>query len=154
MATQDFRVYVSGGTVTLDDWGQAMAAPEEQLPELDEAQKEAAKFVRMGEQKYARGVLAEQLGKKRQEEKGRRLGELIGSMLERTADGWILDSLVRKGAELKWIARFTAEGRGREVEIPLELADDAVDSSDRYSRIKLEEILKQRLDLVTKQVSS
>jgi len=154
MATQGFQVYISGGTVSLDDWRQAKAAPDDQLPELDTAQKEAAKFVRMAEQEYARGVLAEQLGRKRQQEKGRRLGELIGDILERTASRWTLDSLVRKGTETVWVARLTADGRGTEVSIPLELAEDAVDSKDRYPRVKLEELLKQRLGPAPERVPS
>jgi hypothetical protein len=68
MATQDFRVYVSGGTGTLDAWRQAMSSPESDLPPLSEAHKETARFVRMGEPEYARGVLADELRSKREQE--------------------------------------------------------------------------------------
>jgi|SRR5271165_861987 len=152
MATQDFRVYISGGTVTLDDWRQAMSAGEEDLPKLDEAQKEAARFVKMSEPEYARGVLADEIGSKRQQERGKRLGEAIGDILKRTGKPWILDSLVRRGTEGRWIARFTSDDRGAEVEIPIELADDVMDSNDRYPLVKLEELLKGRLGTASDQV--
>jgi hypothetical protein len=147
MATQDFRVFVSGGTVTLDAWRQAMSAPESDLPPLSEAQKEAARFVRMGEPEYARGVLADELGSKRQQEKGRRLGEIIGEILDQSGKRWRLDSLVRKGVRFQWTARFEGAGSDREVEIPFDLANDVVEGGDPYSKSRLARLLAGKLEL-------
>ena len=49
MAAQDFRVYISGGTVSLDDWRLAMEANERELPPLSEAQKDTAQRIGMAE---------------------------------------------------------------------------------------------------------
>jgi|ERR1700722_5461840 hypothetical protein len=147
MATQEFRVHISGGTVSMEDWRQALAAPESDLPALSEAQKEAARFVRMGEPEYARGVLADQLGSKRQQEKGRHLGEIIGEILDRSGQRWRLESLLRKGVQSQWIARFEGSGADREVEIPIDLADDVLESGDPVSKNRLLRLLTGKLEL-------
>jgi hypothetical protein len=146
MATQGFRVHISGGTVSVTDWSKAMAAPESELPPLSEAQKEAARFVRMNEPEYARGVLADQLGSKRQQEKGRRLGEIIGEILGQSGLRWRLDSLVRKGVHFQWIARFEGPGGDRLVEIPIDLADDVIESGDLSSKDRLLRLLTGKFE--------
>ncbi len=130
----------------MGDWRQALSAPESDLPPLSEAQREAARFVRMGEPEYARGVLADQLGSRRQQEKGRRLGEIIGEILDQSGTRWRLDSLVRKGVQFQWIAQFEGSGPDREVEIPIDLADDVVASGDSYSKNRLSRLLTGKLE--------
>jgi hypothetical protein len=146
MAAQDFRVDVSGGTVSIDAWRQAREAAEGDLPSLDEAQKEAAQKIGMTEAEYARGILADEIAKKSQEIRGKRLGEIISEYLTRAGQGWELSSLVRKGVRQVWIARFEATGRASEVEIPLELADDVVDSGGLFSRGQLDSLLSAKLE--------
>jgi hypothetical protein len=146
MATQDFRVHVSGGTVSLDAWRQAMDAAESDLPKLSEAQIEAAHKVGMEEKAYARGILAEIIAENRQQEIGKRLGQIITEFLNRQGREWELSSLVRRGIHCIWIARFEASGRAGEVEIPLELADDVVDSEDPFSKGRLENLLLSTLE--------
>jgi hypothetical protein len=146
MSTQDFRVHIAGGTVSLDAWRQAMEATERQLPPLSEAQREAARIVEMSEPEYARGVLADQIGKERQQEIGRRLGAVVGEILDRIEQGWKLESLVRRGADFVWLARIESPGLAEEVEIPADLADDVVDSEEAVSRNRLERLLRGKLD--------
>jgi hypothetical protein len=146
MAGQDFRVQISGGSVSLDDWRQAMTAAEAELPGLTENQKKAARIVAMTEHEYARGVLADELGRKRQLENGRLLGAIIGEMLNGSGRRWRLYSLVRKGVQFQWIARFEGPGTDREVEIPIELADDVVESGDSFSKNRLERLLAGKLE--------
>ncbi|MGD0831940.1 MAG: hypothetical protein ABR907_13410 [Terracidiphilus sp.] len=154
MATQGFQVFVSGGHVSLDDWREAMVAPEKELPELSENQREAARFVAMAESEYARGVLADELGKNRQQGKGNRLGQVVSDLLGRLGQGWKLDSLTRRGTEFVWVARVNLMGREVEAEIPLDLADDVVDSGDPSSRSRLEELLRARLEIVPRRAVS
>jgi hypothetical protein len=154
MATQDFRVYVAGGTVSLDAWRQAMEATERQLPPLSEAQREAARIIEMSEPEYARGVLADQIGKERQQEIGRRLGTVVGEILDRIGPGWKLESLVRKGADFVWLARIESAGLAEEVEIPVDLADDVVDSGEAASRNRLERLLSGKLDSPARRAAS
>jgi hypothetical protein len=146
MATQEFQVYLSGGTVSLDAWRQAMEAEESDLPALSEAQSEAAHKVGMAEPEYARGVLAGEIGEQSQREKGRRLGEIINQILNRAGQGWKLESLVRKGADFVWIARLGTAGEAGEVAIPLDIADDVVDSEEPFSRGKLENLLTNGIE--------
>lgn len=146
MAAQDFRVYVSGGTVSLDAWRQAMETKESDLPILSESQREAAHRVGMEEKEYARGILADDIAERRQQEKGRRLGEIINEFLNRAGQGWELSSLVRRGVDRVWIARFDASGGASEIEIPLELADDVVDSGDPFSKGQFDRLLLTKLD--------
>jgi hypothetical protein len=146
MATQDFRVHISGGTVSLDNWGLAMEADERDLPLLSEAQKEVAQRIGMPEPEYARGVLAETFGEREQQKKGRRLGELIGDVLSRAGQGWRLETLIRRGTESVWVARFESEGDSSQIEIPLEIADDAVDSGGAFEKSRLEKFILAGLD--------
>lgn len=146
MATQEFRVSVSGGTVSLDAWRRAMEAGESDLPALSEAQREAAHKIGMAEAEYARGILADEIAGRRQLERGKRLGALINEFLNRAGQGWELSSLVRRGVDRIWIARFDTSGRASEVEIPLELADDVVDSGEPFSKGQLESLLLNKLE--------
>ena len=154
MATQGFQVYISGGNVSLDDWRQAMVAPEKELPMLSENQREAARFVGMAESEYARGVLADELGRNRQQGKGKRLGSVIGEILDRIGQGWRLDSLIRKGVEFAWIARLEGEGYKTEVTIPLDLAEDVSDSEDQFPKGRLEAILRAHLESISRRAAS
>jgi hypothetical protein len=146
MATQDLRVAISGGVVSLDAWRQAMEADESALPSLNEAQKEAARIVAMPEKEYARGILADEIGKRRQQEIGKSLGATISQILEQSGGAWKLESLLRKGTEHKWIANIVSGNRSDEVEIPIDLAEDVVESSDLASRERLERLLNARLE--------
>jgi len=146
MASPDFQIHISGGTVSIDDWRQANVAAETDLPALDEAQKEAALKLGMSDVEYARGVLADEIGRERQQERGKRLGEVIKDFLGRSRQAWELSSLVRKGIDEVWIARFEDAGRASKVEIPLELADDVVDSDDPFSRAKFDRLLTENLE--------
>lgn len=146
MATQDFQVYISGGTVSLDDWRLAMEANELELPPLSQAQKDAAQRIGMAEPEYARGVLAEIYGEREQQKKGKRLGEIIVDCLDQTGRGWRLDALIRRGAEGVWIARAEGEGISSQIEIPLELVDDVVDSGGTSRKREMEELILAVLD--------
>jgi hypothetical protein len=146
MASPDFQIHISGGTVSIDDWRRANEAAEADLPALDKAQKEAALKLGMTDAEYARGVLADEIGRKHQQERGKRLGEVIKNLLGRSNQTWELSSLVRKGIDDVWIARFEDAGRASKVEIPLELADDVVDSGDPFSKAKLDRLLTEKLE--------
>jgi hypothetical protein len=123
-----------------------MNAPEGELPGLTEEQKEAAQIVHMAEPEYARGVLADELGRRRQSEKGRILGEIIRGILDESGQSWRLDTLVRKGLRFQWIARFEGPDCERDVEIPIDLADDVVESGDLVSRNRLQRLLTGKLE--------
>jgi hypothetical protein len=108
----------------------------------------------MEESEYARGVLADDLGRNRQQEKGRKLGQVISGLLDELEPGWKLDSLIRRGTEFMWIARVDGKGHEVEVETPLDLADDVVDSESLSPRNRLEELLRAGLESVPRRAVS
>lgn len=146
MTARDFRVHISGGTVSLDDWRLAMEAEERELPLLSEAQKDIALRIGMADSEYARGVLAEMIGEREQLEKGRRLGRFIVDCLDQTGLGWRLEALIRRGTEGVWVARVEAEGASSPIEIPIELADDVVDSDGASRKSELERLILVELE--------
>ena len=154
MAAQDFRVSVSGGVVSLDAWRRAMEAEESELPPLSSAQKEAARIVSMAEPEYARGVLADEIGWRRQQEIGKRLGEITGDILDAIGGGWELESLVRKGVDRIWVAYFVSADRMDELQVPVDLANDVVESGDPVSRKRLEWLLRGKFDSPARRAAS
>jgi hypothetical protein len=146
MATENFRVYISGGTVSLDAWRLAKEALESDLPELSEGQKEAAQMIGMAEPEYARGVLAEAIGERRQQEIGRQLGQVIGEIIDRAGLGWKLELLARRGAESIWVAGFDLDGQATQIEIPLDLAEGVVGPQGSLGRNRLERLILTELD--------
>jgi hypothetical protein len=146
MATEEFRVYISGGTVSLDDWRLAMSADDRELPELNEAQKEAALKIGIDEPEYARGVLAESIGEKRERERGRQFGALLSEILDRVHKGWRLESLIRKGVDSVWVIRLEAAGSTREIKIPFDFVDEAVDFKASFGKIRLENFIAAQLE--------
>jgi hypothetical protein len=152
MATEQFRVLVSGATSSADDWFAAMNAPEADLPVLNEDQKSVAQKFEISEAEYARGVLTHDLGEKRQMLRGERLGAYISSILSTLGPGYGLVSLIYKGVDDIWIGSVqTPMGIGA-VRIPLELADDVLD----FGNPSMIERLKDRVthDLGVQSVSA
>jgi hypothetical protein len=125
-----FQVFVSGTSGgTSEDWKRAMNAPESALPQLTEQQKEVAQRMGIPEEEYARGVLVGKFTEQRQIERGKRLGEHIEGVLQELGSAYYaLEALVREDVKARWVARITTPTAIRNVAIPLDLADDVVDS--------------------------
>jgi hypothetical protein len=81
------------------------------------------------EEEYARGVLVGKFTEQRQIERGKRLGEHIEGVLQELGSAYYtLEALVREDVKARWVARITTPKAIRNVAIPLDLADDVVDS--------------------------
>lgn len=154
MATHDFQIYISGSTSSSEDWRRAMEAPEGELPSLNDEQKEVARKFEMSESEYARGVLVHEIGEKRQQERGKKLGRQIVEILERYRPGYSLDALMRKGVDFVWLARIESAGRLSVVKIPLDIADDVIDSGDVEILNKLKSLLLGELDRLNMSAAS
>ena len=130
MATQHFQVYIQGtGGGSPEDWKRAMHAREEELPKLSKEQSEIAKRMEIGEKDYARGVLAGAYAEQRNKARGERLGERVDQILSGLGSDYALDAVIREGTEFRWIARVVTPTGVRNVVVPLDLADDVIDSS-------------------------
>ena len=141
MATERFEIFISGVTSSPEEWKRALEAPKDDLPELDNDQKEVAKRFRISSEEYARGVLAGLYGETRQRERGQKLGESIEKVLGGLDKSYRLLAVIREGVKFRWMIRIETPGGIRNLSIPLELADDVIDSG----LAEMLEELKQRV---------
>jgi len=123
-----FEVYISGTSSTAEEWKQALEADKSRLPVLDSEQKEVARRFQISEEDYARSVLAGQLSEDRHKERGKRLGEAASQVLEGLGSGYRLDAVLRKGTDFKWLLRIENPKGFTIADIPLDVADDVIDS--------------------------
>jgi hypothetical protein len=130
MATQDFQVYIQGtGGGSPEDWKRAMHAPEQDLPKLSKEQAEIAKRMEIAEKDYARGVLAGAYAEERNKLRGEQLGKYISQVLSGSGSEYALTAVIRQGTDFRWVARIETPTGVKSVTIPLDLADDVIDSA-------------------------
>ena len=129
MMASQFQVFVSGVVGgSADDWARAKTAPDSELPELSEQQKDIARRMGIPEAEYARGVLVNKYSEERQRDRGKKLGDHIERILHGLGPPYELQALAREGTKFRWIARIVTGQDVRNVAIPFELADDVIDS--------------------------
>jgi hypothetical protein len=139
MARNDsFEVLVSGGSTSVDEYLRAMAAPKSQLPELTEQQKLVTKKLGLSEEEYRRGVLADQIGKSRIVERGKKLGVILQELLGGLGKEYHVEAMKAEMTNFRWLARITYPDGELVVEIPRDLADDVLDAgrSEQMERLK------------------
>jgi hypothetical protein len=141
MSAQQFEVFISGSTSSVEEWKRALEAPREELPELDSEQREFAKRFKISNEEYARGVLAGRFGEARQKIRGQKLGEWVTSLLQGFGESYKLVAVLREGVKFRWVLRIDTPQGVRNVAVPLDLADDVIDSG----LADVLEELKQRL---------
>lgn len=141
MASQ-FQVFVSGMTGgSADDWARAQNAPDSELPELSEHQKDIARRMGIPEAEYARGVLVNKYSEEKQRDRGRKLGDHIDRILYGLGSYYQIQALVREGVKGRWVARITTSKGIKNVAIPFEIADDVVDSGAVQDIERLKEVI-------------
>jgi len=138
-----FQVFVSGMTGgSADDWTRAKNAPDSELPQLSEQQKDVARRMGIPEGEYARGVLVNKYSEERQRERGTKLGKHIDQVLHGLGSSYYqLQALVREGTKFRWVARITTPKGIKDVAIPFEVADDVIDSGAIQDNERLKEVL-------------
>ena len=128
IATHSFEVFVSGSTNSAEEWKRALEAPKEELPKLDSEQKEAAKRFGISAEEYARGVLAGRYGEDSQRELGRKLGRYVEQILAAGNGKYRLAAVRGEVMKSRWVLQIETPQGVRNLAVPLELADDLVDS--------------------------
>jgi hypothetical protein len=126
-----FEIVVSDYTSSVEEYRRAQQAPRSDLPPLSDDQRAAARGFKISEEEYRRGVLAGIYGRKRQQARGRRLGEEVRKILSDLGSD---DRVVRVAYEmdrLRWVVSIEASGRILDVAVPRELADDVLDRALR-----------------------
>src|SRR5947199_10306358 len=99
-----FQVFVrgvSGGSD--DDWFRAKSAPESELPELSDGQKDVARRMGIAEQEYARGVPVNQYSEERHLHRGQKLREHIEKILTSVGHSYHLEALARERRKDRWV---------------------------------------------------
>ena len=131
MIAGSFEIVVSDYTSSVEEYRRAQQAPRSDLPPLSDDQRAAARGFKISEEEYARGALAGIYGRKRQQARGRRLGEEVQKILSDLGSD---DRVVRVAYEmdrLRWVVSIEASGRILDVAVPRELADDVLDRALR-----------------------
>jgi hypothetical protein len=131
MAEPIFEVFISGVTISADAWKRALEAPTKELPELTDEQKEAARRFKIGDEEYARGVLAGIYGEAAQRHRGEKLGSVVSRLLAGLGPDYRLEAVLREGGKFRWLLRIQTPDGLRNVQLPLDLADDVIDSELR-----------------------
>jgi hypothetical protein len=132
-----FQVVVSDYTCSLDEWRQAQEAAKSELPELNEAQREVARKFGIGEEEYARSVLAGQYGVRRMAARSRKLGEEVEGVLRELSPKYRVVMVVAEMFRGRWIVRLKSPDKEVGMAIPRELGDDLIDSHLREAAEQL-----------------
>ena len=141
MATSSFEVFLSGTNISSEAWAKALEAEDSELPELNESQREVARRMQIPSKEYARGVLAEEYSAERLRKRGEVLGRRINEILSGLGTDYRLDAILREGTNFRWIARIVAPQGVKNVSIPLDLADDVIDSGSLGVLDRLKEVM-------------
>lgn len=143
METPDFEVVISGVHMNPEAWKKAASIP---LPQLSREQIEVAHKLGVGEDAYARGVVASQLGEEYQRGRGITLGQKIQEILAGVGAEYKLSAVVRQGTEFRWLARIESTGKIVAVALSLDLVDDVIDSGSKQDLERLRNLVLFGID--------
>ena len=128
MAHGSFQVYVGGNSGSVEDWGRALHAGKEGLPELTAEQKEVAKRFGATEEQYARMVLVGEYAEKKLVEKAKVFGLVVEEILDGLGPGYRLVAVKREVDNATWVLRIETPESVKNVPVSWELVDDFIDS--------------------------
>jgi predicted component of type VI protein secretion system len=137
MEHASFQVVVSDYTCSVDEWRRAQKAAKSELPELNEAQREVARKFGIGEEEYARSVLAGHYGMRRMAARARKLGEEVEGILRDLSPTYRVVMVVAEMFRGRWIVRLKSPDKEAGVAVPRELGDDLLDSRLREAAEQL-----------------
>jgi|HubBroStandDraft_4_1064222.scaffolds.fasta_scaffold78719_2 hypothetical protein len=140
-----FEVVISDYTASVEEWRRAHEAPDSNLPELDPDQRRIAHLFGMTEEAYARSVLAGSYGQERMRNRARALGQLLNGMAHDILAGSEVDSVIADMFRGIWLVGLRTASGGTTIEVPRELADDALDSGQESEYGKLASLVRSGL---------
>lgn len=141
MSAPSFEIFISGVTSSAEEWKRALEAPKDELPALDSEQREAAKRFKISTEEYARGILAGRYGEARQRIRAKKLGLSVVEILAGSGNEYRLIAVLREGIKFRWVLRIETPEGIRNLSVPLDLADDVIDSG----LVDVVDALKQRV---------
>ena len=136
-----FEVFVVGRSTSLEDWRRSLQAPATELPELTGEERAFAKRFGIADEKYARSRLSLEYGQERMLKRGRDLGDAVVQILVGLAPAYRLHAAIYEATKLRWVVQIQAPQGAVNVAIPIELADDIVDSNTVQDQQRLRELL-------------
>jgi hypothetical protein len=124
---EPFEIWVSNFAISVEDYDRAQRAPKSHLPKLSAEEKAMARRFRIPEEQYARRLLAEDYGRDRQKDRGRRLGEGVQDIVTALARSGRVVRVAFEKQRARWVVRVESSGGPVDIAIPCELADDYLD---------------------------
>jgi len=145
-SSEPFEVLVADYPSSIEDYQRAQRAPKSELPQLSDDQKAVARGFKISEEEYARGVLAGIYGREKERSRGKCLGEEIQKIIDSIGEDGHVARVVFETDRLRWLVTIRTSKRLVNVAIPLELADDVLDSALRARveelRVRVAEVLR------------
>lgn len=141
-----FEVIVLGQSTSLEDWGRSLQAPLSELPELTDEQKAFARKFGITDEQYARSRLSLTYGKERMLKRGAALGKEVEKILREYDHKYQLIALIYEATKLRWVAQVQTDEHLINIAIPIELADDVVDSNTVQDQKRLKTLLRSSLE--------
>lgn len=125
----DFQIVTAGIPATADEWLRAQHAPENQLPEMSEADRTRAKSRWMTDMQYRRHLALRRFAAQRESLEAEALGRRVQLFLPE-AGGGNLESLVRRGKAYEWQAYIRQIEEGKVVYKTVAFLSNALMMSD------------------------
>jgi|SRR2546422_3622893 len=126
--TPKFEIQIPGYHSSVDDSKRAYTIPAAELPPITEEEHEVAKKLEISDEAYRRGKLAGVFGQQRLQAKAVNLGSHVEAMLSELGKGYRLLAVHWEESKLRWVLRIGAGEKVVTVSVPVELADDVIDS--------------------------
>ncbi len=154
METPQFKVEVSDYSVSVDEWRRAQSAPNSELPELSEAQRDVAGKFGISEEDYARSVLAGRYGVHRLRKRTAKLGVGIEKILHEVSPGCRVSKVIAEMFRERWVILIRTPSGDIGVSVPRDLGDEFLDSGVGEAAEELKARVKAGLEPGGKGVSS
>ena len=139
--TPTFEIHVSGYHSSVDEARKVKGASPSELPPLSDEEREVARKLAVPVESYQRMKLAGVYGRKRLEARARALGEQVQSILDGLGAVDKLIAVEWQGSRLRWLLRIQIPDRIVGVPVPVELADDVLDSGILSEIAKLKNLI-------------
>lgn len=128
MSKPSFEIVVSDYSTSVDEWRRAHSAPKNEVPRLNDVQKDVARKFGISEEEYARSVLAGQYGRERMVDRARRIGEIIQDVLDREGTTSRVVAVISEMFNDRWLVKVQSPEEVFGITVPRDLADDVLDS--------------------------
>ncbi len=136
------KIAVEGMRIGSTNWDAAHELSPQDLPPLNDAQREAARKMRMSEEDYARGFLAGEWSRSALLAKTERLARLLADFLKQLASGSALHRVVLSTTDRRFDVEIIHNGHSIPVKIREDVVDDLFEGGSSEAEKKILKILE------------